>query len=294
MKKKVLITGASGGFGVLTTQLLLQQGHQVTATMRNSTGKNQGVASQLQAAGAHIVELDVTSTDSVDKGVQAAIAHMGGLDVVVNNAGVGCMGMIEHFTPEDTQRLFDVNVVGVQRVNRAALPHLRQQGSGLVIYISSLLGRVTMPFYGIYNASKWALEAMAENYRTELSAFGVDHVIVEPGGFPTTFAENLMPPSDHSRDAAYGDFMQAPQMMGQAFGQMLQNTPQQNPQTVADAILQVMETPAGQRPFRTAVDFIGMGDMVKPYNDQLHHMTEQLYANMHMGHMLKVNVASNV
>jgi len=162
MSKNVLITGASGGFGTLTTKLLLQKGYAVVATMRNASTKNKDVAAELQAAGAKIVEIDVTSTDSVNAGVQKAIELLGSLDIVINNAGVGCAGMIEHFTPEDMQRLFDINVFGIQRINRAVLPHMRQQGSGLIVYISSLLGRITMPFYGIYNASKWALEALSE------------------------------------------------------------------------------------------------------------------------------------
>ena len=195
MANKILITGSNGGFGKLTVETLLKAGHHVAASMRGIDGKNKDAANALRASGAVVVEIDVTSDESVNKGVKEAIDQLDGLDVVINNAGVGVSGMQEHFTIDDWQKLFDVNVYGVQRINRAVLPHLRNQGSGLIIYISSLLGRMALPFYGPYNASKWALEALAENYRIELSGFGIENVIVEPGGFETTFFGNLIPVS---------------------------------------------------------------------------------------------------
>lgn len=213
MSKRILITGASGGFGKLTTLTLLKEGHQVAATMRNAQSKNSEVAAELKAAGAQVIELDVTDDNSVTKGVNYALEMLRGIDVVVNNAGVGVLGMQEHFTSEDFKQLFDINVFGVQRVNRAVLPYMRESGSGLIIYVSSLLGRFALPFYGPYNASKWALEALAENYRVELSGFGIDNCIVEPGGYPTTFMENLMRPSDNSGAGSYGEFMNAPNQL---------------------------------------------------------------------------------
>jgi len=290
MSKRILITGASGGFGKLTTQTLLKEGHKVAATMRNAQTKNKEVAEELKSAGAQIVELDVTDENSVISGVNQAIEVLGGIDVVVNNAGVGVVGMQEHFTTEDFQKLFDVNVFGVQRVNRAALPHLRKQGSGLIIYISSLLGRMTMPFYGPYNASKWAVEALAENYRVELSGFGVDSCIVEPGGFETTFFEALMRPSDESRNASYGEFMNAPQQLVEGFAGALAENKEQNPQYVADAISKLISTNPGERPLRTAVDNMGMGAAIKPYNDMLDQITAGIYGNFGMGDMLKLKV----
>lgn len=288
MSKKVLITGASGGFGKLTVNTLLSQGHKVAASMRNVQGKNQAVAEELRKAGAEIVEIDVTDENSVNTGVQKAIELLGGLDVVINNAGVGVIGMQEHFTSEDFKKLFDINVFGVQRVNRAAIPHLRAQNSGLLIHISSLLGRITMPFYGPYNASKWAVEALAENYRAELSGFGIDSAIVEPGGYPTSFMDALMKPSDHSRDEEYGDFLHAPKQMAEGFEAALKSNPGQNPQDVADAVAQLINTPVGERPFRTVVDKMGMGDPIKPYNDQLGQITSGLYEAFGIGGMLTV------
>jgi NAD(P)-dependent dehydrogenase (short-subunit alcohol dehydrogenase family) len=288
MSKKIIITGASGGFGKLTVEALLKNGHQVAASMRNAAGKNQEVAKELEKAGAAIIEMDVSKTDSVEKGMAKAIETLGGLDVVINNAGRGVIGMQEHFTPEDFQELLDVNVVGVQRVNRAALPFLRNQGSGLLIHISSLLGRITLPFYGPYQATKWALEAMAENYRAELSPFGIQSVIVEPGGFPTTFMTGLMLPSDNTRNESYGEFMNVPQQMGNAFGEVLQNTPEQDPRQVALAIAELIEKPAEKRPFRTIVDFMPWKDGIQKYNEHMEELTQSVYAAFEMGDLLKV------
>lgn len=210
MSKKILITGSSAGFGKLTAITLLEKGHTVVATMRDVNGKNKSSAEELKTTGAHVVEIDVRNDKSVKKGIASAIEIAGGLDVVVNNAGVGVLGLQENFTPEDWQTIFNINVFGVQRVIRAVLPYMRDKKSGLLVYVSSLLGRMVMPFYGPYNASKWALEALAENYRVELSAFGIESCIVEPGAFSTSFMNKLMKPADNSRDSDYGDFINAP------------------------------------------------------------------------------------
>ena len=290
MSKKVLITGASGGFGALTVKSLLKDGHQVAATMRNVATKNKEIADELSALGANIIELDVSSDDSVNAGVAKAIEDLGGLDVVVNNAGVGVLGIQENFTIDDFKRLFEINVYGVQRVNRAALPHLRSQGSGLLVHVSSILGRMTLPFYGPYNASKWAVEALAENYRIELSGFGIDSCIVEPGGYPTSFFNSLIMPSDSSRDESYGAMTEAPKQLFDSFEGALAQNPDQNPQDVADAIANLINTPAGQRPVRTVVDKMGMGTHIEPYNGQLNQIHEGVLGAFGMGDMLKLKV----
>lgn len=288
MSKKVLITGASGGFGKLTVKTLLEKGYSVAASMRGINAKNKGVADELQGLGAQIVEIDVTDDTSVENGVQKAVDLLQGLDIVINNAGVGTLGMQEHFTVADYQKLFEINVFGVQRINRAAIPHLRKQKSGVIIYISSLLGRMALPFYGPYNSSKWALEALAENYRVELSGFGIENCIIEPGGYPTTFMESLLMPSDQSRDTEYGEFLHAPKAMFAGFEQALHSNPAQNPQNVADAIAEVLQMPIGEKPFRTVVDSIGMGTPLTEYNQQLEQIMNGAYSNFGMNQMLKV------
>lgn len=291
MAKNVLITGANGGFGKLIALTLLKKGHTVIASLRGANGKNKAAAEELKKAGAHIVEIDVTDDESVRRGVEAAIQAAGGLDVVVNNAGVGVLGLQEAFTPEDWKKLFDINVFGVQRVNRAVLPHMRGKKSGLLVQISSLLGRMAIPFYGPYNATKWAVEALAENYRSELSGFGVDSCIVEPGGYPTTFIDNLVKPSDTNRNSNYGDFARMPAELLTNFEKALAANPAQNPQNVADAVAALIDTPAGQRPFRTVVDKMGMGEHIKGYNDHLEQVTSGVYNAFGMGDMLKLKVS---
>ena len=291
MSKNIMITGASSGFGRLTTETLLKNGHNVVASMRGVNGKNKSAADELKAAGAHIVEIDVTDEDSVNKGVQQAIDLMGNLDVVINNAGLGVMGLQESFTVDDWKKLFEVNVFGLQRVNRAVMPHMRKNNSGLIVFVSSLLGRITLPFYGPYNASKWAVEAMAENYRSELSAFGVDVCIVEPGGYPTNFLSSLLTPSDKSRDQSYGPMAQAPQAAMENFAQVLKSNPEQNPQDVADTMAKLVNTAAGDRPFRSIVDKMGMGASLVEYNGHLEQIMSGLFSSFGMADMLKLKTS---
>ena len=286
MSNTILVTGASGGFGQLIVNTLLKEGHTVVGTMRGVEGRNAETAETLRSAGANVVELDVTSDESVSSGIAAAIEAVGELDIVINNAGVGVMGLIETFTPEDWKNLFEINVFGVQRVNREVLPAMRSRGSGLLILVSSLLGRMTVPFYGPYNASKWALEALAENYRTELSAFGVQSVLVEPGGYPTTFMDHLVKPGDTSRDESYGDLAQAPAGFLAGFEEALAANPAQNPRDVADAIAELIAMPKAERPYRTVVDKMGMGDHIKPYNEGLHQLTAGIYGAFGIDDML--------
>jgi len=288
MGRKILITGASGGFGKLTALSLIENGHQVAAAMRDINGRNKIVADELNKKGAKVIELDLTSDSSVTDGVKKAILDLGGLDVMINNAGIGTLGMQEFFTTADYQKLFEVNVFGVQRMNRAVAPYFRENGKGLIVYVSSLLGRIAMPFYGPYQSSKWALEAMAENYRVELSSFGIENCIVEPGGYPTTFMVNLLKPSDESQISAYGDFMNVPEQMFGAFENVLKNNPQQDPQRVADAIVELIEMPYGEKPFRTTVDFIGMGDLIRGINEHQEQITTGLYTNFGLNGLLSV------
>ncbi|MEM9432375.1 MAG: SDR family oxidoreductase [Pseudomonadota bacterium] len=286
----ILITGASSGFGALMVGDLIKAGHRVVGTVRDPDGRNAKAAKELRTLGAEIVEIDVTDDASVDAGVTAAQEILGGIDALINNAGVGAHGLQENFSADDFHRLFDVNVFGVQRMIRAVLPEMRQRRSGLVLNVSSLLGRVVLPFYGPYNATKWAVEALSENYRVELSQFGVDVAIIEPGGFPTSFFGNLMHPTSRDRDEGYGDMSAAPEAALEGFAEFLKDNPQQTPQLVADAVLSVVDTAPGLRPFRTEVDKVGMGDAIRPMNEQLTNVTKALFTNLGMSDMLTLNV----
>lgn len=288
MPQNVFITGTNTGFGQLTTRRLLDAGHRVVASMRDIEGRNREVASELLAAGAHIVELDVTDEGSVNEAVAQAAEIMGSLDVVINNVGVGSIGLLETFSIDDWQASFEVNVFGVQRVNRAALPFMREQGSGLLVFLSSVAGRLALPYFGPYNAAKFALEGLAETCRAELSVLGIDSCIVEPGPFPTNFIGALMQPSDHSRDASYGEMLHMPKNAVAGFEGAMAANPAQDPRSVADAIVALIDTPAGQRPFRTVVDNMGMGDAVGPYNDLGEQMTHAVYGAFGMADLLKL------
>ena len=175
MNKKILITGATGAMGFLMSKTLVENQHNVVGTTRSVSGKREAIAKELQSSGIKLIEMDVTDDSSVHQGVEEAVQLLDGIDVVINNAGIGTIGIQEFFSVEDMHKVFDVNVYGVQRVVRAALPHLRKQGQGTVIHISSGIGRLTFPFYGTYCASKYALEAIAESYRAELAGFGIEH-----------------------------------------------------------------------------------------------------------------------
>jgi len=270
---KVLITGSSTGFGRLIAETLLKNGHQVAASMRNIEGKNKDNAAALKEAGAKVVDIDVTDCASVKTGVAKAIEELGGLDAVVNNAGAAAAGIMDAFKIDDWQKIFDLNVFGVARVNKHALPHLREQGSGLIIHVSSIVGRMTLPFMGPYVPSKWALEGLAETIRLENANFGVESVIVEPGGFATEIFSKLAQPSDEERVKLLGDYAKAPQQFFEGFGEQLASRPDQQPQDVADAIVGLIEMEPGKRPFRTVVDKLGMKEALTPINEA-HEKTE--------------------
>jgi NAD(P)-dependent dehydrogenase (short-subunit alcohol dehydrogenase family) len=289
LPKKIILTGASGGFGRLTVTTLLGKGHSVAAAMRDPSGKNREVADALTRAGAHVIEMDVTDDSSVINGMENALEWSGGIDVVVNNAGVGVLGFQETFTSKDWKRLFDINVFGVQRVNRAILPHMRSRHAGLLIHISSLLGRMVLPFFGAYCASKAALEALADGYRIELSSWGIESVIVEPGAYGTGFEKHLMRPSDDERRKDYGPMADDPEQRIESFGKIFEGPQAPNPQLVADAIAGLVEMPRGERPFRTTVDRMGMGQAIDPYNKSIEEIQRNIYAAFGMGELLKLS-----
>lgn len=287
--EKIFITGVAGGFGLPTALALLNRGHAVAGSVRLRGGKNASAVARLESAGAHLVEMDVTDAASSDRGVAHAVTLLGGLDVLFNNAGIGSYGIQELMSAEEMARVFDVNVMGVQRVMRAALPTLRAQGRGTVLYTSSLIGRIAMPFYGTYSASKWALEAIAECYRTELSGFGIESCIVEPGAMPTAFFEGMMAPDDPAREAQYGEFAQVPGISAQGLAQMLESIPAQRPQRIAEAVVALLDTPFGKKPFRTVVDHTGVGPEIERYNQALHDVTRTVMTNFGIEQMLALN-----
>lgn len=285
--KRIFVTGASGAVGYATCEILAARGHRVAGTMRARGGSNAETTDTLETLGVSVVEMDVTDEASVDAGMAAALDALDGLDVVFNNAGIGAYGVQELFSAEEMHRVFDVNVYGVQRVMRAVLPHLRRQGTGTVGYTSSLIGRVAVPFYATYCASKWALEALAQSYRAELARFGIDSFIVEPGALPTPFLDGMLKPGDDSADYAAEAAALEPALRGMI--DWLRTNPDQSPGMVATVVADVIDTPHGDKPFRVVADRSGMGEGIVRYNEALGRVTRGLYAANGMEEMLHLN-----
>ena len=253
MSKVILITGASTGFGRDTAETLAGEGHRVFASMRGVEKKNREHAQALKNRGVEVVELDVTDTVSVNKAVEEITQKAGRIDVLINNAGIASAGVSEAFTDQQVTALFDVNVVGVHRVTRAVLPILRRQQSGLIINIGSILGRVTFPFFGIYGASKFAVEALTDSLRYETSQFGVEVALVQPSAYPTNMYASADHPLEPNRVEEYGPIGEIPAAMFQNFATMFEGPSAPNAHDVAETIVKLVQTPTGQRPVRTVV-----------------------------------------
>jgi NAD(P)-dependent dehydrogenase (short-subunit alcohol dehydrogenase family) len=239
MKKTWLITGASRGFGRIWAEAALERGDQVAATAR----KLADVADFTERFGDAVLPLglDVTRPEQVQQVVEQAYTHFGKLDVLVNNAGVALLAATEEASDDQIRDLFDANYIGMVRVLRAALPHLRQQGSGHVLGVSSGLGIGAMPLIGFYSATKWAVEGLHEALAQEVRAFGIKVTIVEPGAYATDFgisarvSEVLEP---------YADFRKQ-------FMERLANQERGEPKATAEAILKLVD--ADNPPLRLAL-----------------------------------------
>ena len=254
MAKTILITGASSGFGRLTAEKLANSGHRVFAGFRSTDGAKKPVADELRGKKIEILRLDVTDQASVDSAVKQLLKTTNNqLDVVVNNAGMASAGISESFTAEQVREMFDVNVFGVQRVIRATLPALRAKRSGLVVNIGSILGRVTIPFFGLYGASKYAVEAMSDSYRYELSQLGIDVVLVQPSAYPTNMYAAAQQPADGEIAKTYGAVAEVPGKILKTFVTLFQGENAPNPRDVAEAIDKIVSTPVGKRPDRVVV-----------------------------------------
>jgi NAD(P)-dependent dehydrogenase (short-subunit alcohol dehydrogenase family) len=249
-QKTAVVTGANSGFGRLTAEALFADGWRVYGTMRNVATRNAEAAKALRASGISVVELDVTSDASVDAAAKTIHDEAGAVDVLVNNAGTAFFGIQEAFTPALAEQQFATNVFGPLRVNRAFLPAMRARKKGLIVYVSSTVGRFVFPFGGIYTASKWALEALAETSYYELTPFGIDVAIVEPGAYATEIGGKATSPDDTERVNSYGD---AAALMETLFASLGKSMEGRDASEVAQAILHLANAPAGTRALRTPV-----------------------------------------
>ncbi len=183
MKKVILITGASSGMGKVFAQDLAKEGHIVYGAARRTDLLN-----DLSKQGIHTISLDVTDDESMESCVQTILEKEGRIDVLVNNAGYGSYGTIEEVSMEEARRQLDVNVFGLARMTQLVLPGMRKQRSGTIINISSIGGKIATPFGAWYHASKFAVEGMSDSLRLEVAPFGIDVVVIEPGGVKSEWA----------------------------------------------------------------------------------------------------------
>ena len=263
MNKVIVITGASSGFGALAARALARAGHTVYAGMRETMGRNARQVLDTQAyaqdyhVDLHALELDVASEESADRAIRRVVAENGRLDVLIHNAGHMVFGPAEAFTPEQLAELYDINVLSTQRVNRAALPQLRRQRNGLVVWVSSSSSAGgTPPYLAPYFAAKAGMDAMAVVYARELTRWGIETSIIVPGAFTggTNHFAHAGSPADTARVAEYegGPYAGFGKQVREAFAAIV--PPDADASAVADAIVRVVGMPFGKRPFRTHID----------------------------------------
>lgn len=178
--KVILVTGASSGIGFDTARTLARQGHRVYAAARRLE-----LMEPLKADGVQVMQLDVTDDMSMQTCIERLTAAEGRIDVLVNNAGYGYFGAVENVTMEEARRQVEVNVFGLARMCQLALPHMRRQGSGRIVNLSSIAGKVAVYFGAWYNVTKYSVEALSDALRMEAKPFGIDVVLIEPGPIKT-------------------------------------------------------------------------------------------------------------
>ncbi len=249
MSKVVLITGCSTGIGRDLAQRLTQAGYTVVATARK--------VETLEAISAALkLPLDVTSTDSVQQAVEQTLQKFGRIDALVNNAGYGLRGVVEEISDEQARQVYEVNVFGVIRMIRAVAPLMRQQKSGRIINLSSIAGRVSTPVNGLYSSTKFALEALSDALRVELSPFGVQVVVIEPGAIKTNFLETV---AAHSQQDTLSDSASPYQPLYQKYfkfnAEMSQKAP--GPEVVSRVIQQALEAPNPRPRYLAGLNFSG-------------------------------------
>ncbi|MFD1587063.1 SDR family oxidoreductase [Halorientalis brevis] len=235
--KTVLITGSSSGIGRATAEAFLDEDWTVYATARDTED-----IEALADAGCETQELDVTDADDVEAAVDRVVEEESRIDCLVNNAGYGQFGPLEEVPVEDLHAQFDVNVYGPHRLARAALPHMREQGEGTIVNLSSVAGRVATPGMGAYCGSKFALEGMSDALRAEVDTHDVDVVLVEPGPVSTNFDDRASDELDDGpeRTGAYDslyEFYEEQETFGGASALAI------DPEKVANVVLEAACSP---------------------------------------------------
>ena len=259
----ILISGASSGFGALAARALARSGHTVYAGVRDAKGRNAKAVADAADYSAQnkvdlrTVELDVQNDASVAGAVESVISATGRIDVLIHNAGHMMFGPAEAFTPEQYAQQYDVNVLGTQRVNRAALPHMRAAKQGLLIWVSSSSSAGgTPPYLAPYFAAKAGMDALAIQYARELSRWGIETTIIVPGAFTrgTNHFAHSGHPDDEQRVAEYeaGPYKNFAEELQSRLAATVPDDA--DPEGVSRAIVDVVDMPFGERPFRVHCD----------------------------------------
>ena len=198
----VLVTGASAGIGEATARKLLEEGYVVYAAARRVERMR-----ELEAAGAVILKMDVANEDDIVEVMERINQERGGVDILINNAGFGLYGAMEDTPLEEARYQFEVNLFGLARLTQLVLPHMRDQGSGKIVNVSSIGGRIYTPLGSWYHATKHGLEGWSDCLRFELREFGIDVIVIQPGAIRTEFAEVAFGPAmERSGSTAYSGF----------------------------------------------------------------------------------------
>lgn len=299
MKQTVLITGAGTGFGLLTAQTLLRAGYIVCAGIREPETRNARRAEELRSyakehdGSLEIVDLDIVKEDSCRAAVEMVVAKYDRLDVVIHNAGHLYIGVTEAFTAEQIAESVNVNALGAHRLNRAALPIMRRQGAGTLVYNGSGISRVVGPFMGPYAVGKQAFDALAEATAYEVNSFGIETVIVMPGAFTegTSHFASHVDPEDAATLAQYARLKADQEKYDSGLEKLFEGR-EAPAQSVADEIARVLALPRGKRPFRTEVDFSEWGAGV--CNVVAEFQTASLWGRMGLGHLLQPTIKNDL
>jgi NAD(P)-dependent dehydrogenase (short-subunit alcohol dehydrogenase family) len=281
MAKSILITGASSGFGEMIAYQLADAGHVVYASMRGVGTHNAAKAEQAKRYSAEkgvdirAIELDVQDEASVNAAVAVVIAQQSRIDVLVHNAGHMTFGPVEAFTPEQIALLYDINVIGAHRLNRAALPHMRTSGGEpLMIWIGSTSTRGGIPPYlGPYFAAKSAMDTLATIYAWEIARWGIESVILSPGVYTagTNHFANAGRPGDQARETEYASGPTRDLAEQARKGDETIQTGDMDPVDIGRAVVKLVATPYGKRPFRMTVDPTdGGADEINKIGDRIH------------------------
>lgn len=288
--KTVLITGASSGFGLLTTKLLLLRGCRVFAGIRNLFGKNKAIADDLvhwssdKIGMLTLCEMDVTNDQQVQHVAKLIEDTVGTVDVLINNAGVWPVGQSECFTEDQFRNILDINLLGIHRTCRAIIPLMRKHKKGLIIHMSSQSARIASPFLGLYASTKAAGDMLMEAMKYELKPFGINIVIVQPGTYQTGLFNNALTPADEARKKEYGAFSHIESgivsYINQSFSQITSR-----PEEVAEQILKIIQTNGSGSETRVVIDphpSAGIRTQVELINNISEKVTEKIALSMNL------------